>query len=265
MSILTEKETKGQLALLATENNIRKAVIGIRDFHFEVGADFAKIRDGKLWKHAGCSSWNDYCKSGRLDCSRQHAERLIAAAKIKPYIAELTDSCTQGAIWTERSVRELTHLVTGKVEGTDYRFGVKVIRRTSEKVVKRVEAGEPLTAKLVKEIVDDDRGVSRKRLDRLVEKNKRSTEEFDKKYGPKPIDDIVTRQAAKLQVELDGLKELIPETWLDVSPETFEIIDKVLSETRDFFKSKKPKPNRPYNGAVENLRIVGPSENGSAE
>ena len=246
---------KQERSLVDLERKFHEAEDRHRESIFEAGAVLAEIKSGEVWKQAGCKSWNDYCKSGRVVCSRQHADRLIAAHNIKGSIAD----APTGATWSERAVRELVRLMDPKIPET---ANHREVARISKNVVKRIEGGELLTAKLVKKVAEEDLYKNSNRAKRIWAKRekqrKKREEELDKKYGDKTMQEMVRNRAAELSLYLDDYKKFGDLAWDEVSDDTYEWMIKNLTEMRDFFEerwhlqselfTKKLFTEEPYNG-----------------
>jgi len=143
-----------QTELIEAEKKVHEAEQAFCESFYLVGVALKKIYDNELWRAAGdgIDSWNKYCTSGRLDISRRYADQLIAASQVRSQLAVLPNVGPLAPVWTEKTVRELTRLP----KPSD-------VKRASKKVVTQVKRGKPLTARLVKEIVDVELGTPEKK------------------------------------------------------------------------------------------------------
>jgi hypothetical protein len=104
-----EGEYKRALKSLRQYRYVCKAVQASRRLdtltfnHHEVVAPLSDVKQGKWIRVA----WSKYCGSGRIEFSREHADRYIRASELRPKIG------THGShVWTERQLRELAKCET---------------------------------------------------------------------------------------------------------------------------------------------------------
>jgi hypothetical protein len=123
---------------------------------YQTGVVLERIRVDQEFTEAGFGSFGDYM-SERMPCGiqKRQAYNLIAAMKLRPNLPSVHNLCTD-ATWTEGAIRPLLHKD----------FTPKDQKRIGGKIATRVKRGEKLTASLVKEICDDERGVKRKKKER---------------------------------------------------------------------------------------------------
>jgi len=230
-------------SLEAVEQEIFDSIDKRRESVFETGAGLARIKSEELWKQDGFKSWNDYCKSGRVVCSRQHADRFIAAHNISGYIAD----APTGARWSERAVRELMKLMDPKTLPS---VNNGVVARISKNVIKEVEGGEKLTAKLVKEVAKKDLYSNSNRAKKACaeqeKQRKQRQKDFDEEYGYKTMEEFIRKRAARLSVHMDEYKEFGDQFWDELSEHSCDWMIKTLTEMRDFFVSVKNQEGPAY-------------------
>jgi len=120
---------------------------------YKMGDVLQSIYADQVWKDGGYTNFDDYMKE-RQPCGigRTQGWRLIAASKVRSLLPTFGDS-PNGRVWTERSIRPLTHRD----------FHESDVRRLGKKIATRVKKGDKLTAELVKEICDLDRGVPKRK------------------------------------------------------------------------------------------------------
>jgi hypothetical protein len=95
----------------------------------EVGQALAKIREGRLFREAGFSSFDDYCQA-RWSMKKAYANHLIAGSTLATTVAGITN---------EAQVRELR----------------RVPEPQRAEVMQRVqETGQPITAAAIRKVAD---------------------------------------------------------------------------------------------------------------
>lgn len=148
----------GKLALHVVEDEINDVGKRVFEDFYYIGQRLQQIRDERLYQSEGFKSWSSYCKSGRIEHSKQHADRMIRHAELRPMLADVEPV---GSTWAERSLRELAKLP----EKND-------AKRVSKKIATHLKKNPEtkLTSALVKEFVESDTGVARKRAEAVEAK-----------------------------------------------------------------------------------------------
>ena len=153
------------------------------------GAILESIRVEKDYLDAGYHSFEQYMNE-RKPCGIKKAQayKLIRAAKTRAAVDSFSpngESSPQQ--WTEWTIRPLTHKdITPK--------SLKVI---AGRIAKRLEKGEPLTAKLVKEVRDKYTGADKKRDD----------ERYASGQSPAQVIDSILDQVHAWKVSLGTVPE----------------------------------------------------------
>lgn len=132
---LTKEETADFRRL---DKKVRKGVKA----YVEAGMSMAEIHDRKLWKAGGHTCWEDYCKAV-AGMSRNHAHRLIQAARISTMLADTLPIGNTGTPVLPQSETQVRHLTKLK----DQEKQVEAWKKASEK------AGGTPTEREVKEAV----------------------------------------------------------------------------------------------------------------
>lgn len=180
--------------LARSEHELFEAMSGAFESFFAQGVVLNRINIEREYKDAGFDSFADYMNE-RQPCGikKSGAYRLIAAIKVRPLLPELSQEL--GNIWTEHSIRPLLHKD----------FSPADQKRIGKKIATQVKNGAKLTAGLVKQICDNDRGVD-KQKDEKHKLNLKTT-----KTAAETLLEI------ELQIELwmKSLESVSGEFWLD--------------------------------------------------
>ena len=149
--VIREKGIPKNSALAKSEHELYEAMSGAFESFYSQGVILNRINVEREYKDAGFESFEKYMDE-RQPCGfkKSHAYRLIAAMKIRPLLPEFPES-GNGA-WSQSSIEPLLHK---DFEPSDQ-------KRLGKKIATRVKNGEKLTAALVKQVCDEDRGVERR-------------------------------------------------------------------------------------------------------
>lgn len=207
--VVREKGVPKNSALAKSEHELYEAMSGAYESFYSQGVILNRINVEKEYKDAGFESFAEYMNE-RQPCGIQRAQayRLIQAMQIRPLLPVVSDSETGS--WSEWSIRPLLHKD----------FSPADQKRLGNKIAKRVKNGEKLTASLVKEVCDDDRGVERK----AAEKQQQEVAET-----PTPFE-IIKQCRVALRGWIKSLGSVPGEFWVDAETET-PGCRKELSET----------------------------------
>ncbi len=105
---------------------------------YQIGQRLLRIRRERLYESAGFKSWASYCKSGRIEFTKQHADGLIRASELRPKLESIDSN------FTESQMRELCKCETDNDA-----------KRVAEKsVALAAKRGQRLTAKLIAQVRD---------------------------------------------------------------------------------------------------------------
>jgi len=221
-------------ALVNAEERIRDAEHDVARGFFSIGESLKTIRDLELWKQSGVANWNEYCKSGRVDFSKRHANSLIRAFENRKLLAELPEVGNRFPSWTISTVNELNRMRLP----TD-------IKRVSRKVAVKVGKGERFTTKLVRRLVDYDLGVTERRK----ESRKRFNEPIDVERIERDIEDERIDDTPTLAQQFDEwirdsdarlhtLNNLSAELWQEAESDDPDIAAKMRSAFERLAKFK---------------------------
>jgi len=161
------KATKTELH--KRESEIAEVEGRMYEDHYYIGIRLAEIKQHRLYEAEGFKTWDAYCKSERLSVRKTQANELIRTSEIRPVLDEIpSNGKTTGApvVWSHRTVCELAKL--------DEKSDVK---RVSKKIATKLkkEPDTKLTPKLVKQVVEEDIGITRKKAEKS-ERNRREKE-----------------------------------------------------------------------------------------
>jgi hypothetical protein len=150
--VVREKGIPKNSALAKSEHELYEAMSGAFESFYSQGVILNRINVEREYKDAGFESFADYMNE-RQPCGikRVQAVRLINAMKLRPHLPDVPTGNNSG-IWSERAIRPLLHK---DFEPSDQ-------KRLGKKIATRVKNGEKLTAALVKQVCDEDRGVERR-------------------------------------------------------------------------------------------------------
>lgn len=150
--VVTDHSVPKGSALAKSELDLAEAMVDQFEAFYRQGVILERIKDKKEFIDAGYSSFDKYTNDRMPQGIRKtQAWCLIAAKNVRPLLPDLA-SANSGGGWSEYSIRPLTH--------KDFKQSDQ--RRLGKKIATRVKNGERLTATLVKQICDDDRGVERR-------------------------------------------------------------------------------------------------------
>jgi hypothetical protein len=149
--VIREKGIPKNSALAKSEHELYEAMSGAFESFYSQGVILNRINVEREYKDAGFESFADYMNE-RQPCAikQAHAYRLISAMKLRLLLPELSN--LDNGTWSEGAIRPLLHK---EFEPSDQ-------KRLGKKIATRVKNGEKLTAALVKQVCDEDRGVERR-------------------------------------------------------------------------------------------------------
>lgn len=145
--------------LAKSEHELYEAMSGAFESFFSQGVILNRMNIEQEYKDAGFDSFADYMNE-RQPCGIKyaHSTRIIAAMKLRPLLPEIAPGANkpESVVWTEKSIRPLLHKD----------FTPADQKRIGKKIATRVKNGEKLTAALVKDICDKDRGVEQTKTEK---------------------------------------------------------------------------------------------------
>lgn len=167
-AIVEALKEKKPLTLKEEEQSILEARVQQLESWVQIAFSFARIKEHKKYREAGFESFYAYVDAGRLPYSRPHVKRLLAEWQIRIVISEIENAqgltkAPPGALmkWPENAVRPLA-----KKELTDNKRALKKVIRQIVKHCKK--HNEKPTNRLVKEFVDVELGVARRRTEKQL-------------------------------------------------------------------------------------------------
>jgi len=209
-------------ALAKSEHELFEAMTGAFESFYSQGVILNRINIDQEYKQAGFDSFADYMNE-RQPCGikKVHAYRLIAAMKLRPLLPEVSHWDTDSGTWSERAIRPLLHKD----------FTPADQKRLGKKIATKVKHGEKLTASLVKEICDADRG---------VEKQKTEKHRQDLKVTKTAAETLLD---IELQIELwmKSLDAVSSEFWSDAESDDrgcCKRLSKIASEFASFLSGE---------------------------
>lgn len=207
-----------------SEWELSEAVANSFEDFYRQGVILDKIRTEKEYKLAHYESFDEYCND-RQPCGIKaaHAYRLIKAKNVRHLLPTFSDNNSpigEKPLWTEGAMRPLLH--------KDFKPSDQ--KRLGRKIATRVKKGDKLTAKLVKEVCDADRG---------VEKKNRSKAQRAIAKADTPAETI---QSMKVDVDLwlSSLGEVPGEFWEDAEKDDPGCVKRLigaLSNLASFLRS----------------------------
>ena len=149
--VVREKGVPKNSALAKSEHELYEAMSGAFESFYSQGVILNRINVEREYKDAGFESFEKYMDE-RQPCGfkKSIAYQLIKAMKLRPLLPDVSNTLEN--MWTERSIAPLLHK---DFEPSDQ-------KRLGKKIATRVKNGEKLTAALVKQVCDEDRGVERR-------------------------------------------------------------------------------------------------------
>jgi len=180
--------------LAKKEYELGQAISGMAESFVRTGETLNSISIGRDYEQAGYKSFKAYLKERQpFGIKPAYAYQIMKATEVRKRLPELNGSLPRADyVWTEKTIRPLTH--------SDFTTGDH--RRLGTKILTRLKRGEKLTAKLVKEICDDDRG---------VENTKRK----------KKIKEVLSTDTAYQVLNNIGVEVKLWQTSLEEFPESF--------------------------------------------
>ena len=151
--VVREKGVPKNTALEKSEQELYEAMIGAFESFYTQGVILRRIMVEKEFKDAGFESFEKYMNE-RMPCGIKSTQAfaLMAAAKVRLLLTDSANSGVTDGVWTEAAIRPLLHK----------HFAPSDQKRLGKKIATRVKNGEKLTAALVKQVCDEDRGVERR-------------------------------------------------------------------------------------------------------
>jgi hypothetical protein len=188
------RQVKEGTALAKSEHELFEAMSGAFESFYSQGVILNRINVEQEYKDAGFDSFADYMNE-RQPCGikKTQAYALIAAMKLRPLLpdlSEFSESC-----WTDWSIRPLLHKD----------FTPADQKRLGKKIATKVKNGEKLTASLVKEICDADRGVDKQKLEKKKQDLKVT----------KTAAETLLEMELQIQLWMQALESVSGEFWSD--------------------------------------------------
>jgi len=221
---MTATLIKAESGLAKSEHELYEAMQAAFESFYSQGVILRRIMVDREFKDAGFESFEKYMND-RQPCGikKTQAYGLIAAVEVRKLLPSFPPVAENGT-WSERSIRPLLHK----------RFSPSDQRRLGKKIETLVKNGAKLTAALVKQVCDDDRGVER----RAAEKKYQEVAET-----PTPRS-IIHERHIDVQMWLNGFKDVPVEFWSDAESEDAGCVKRLsekCSELAAFLATKKPR------------------------
>jgi hypothetical protein len=211
---------------------------GMEEF-YRVGMKLKEVRDDELYKEAGYTTWEDYCRL-RWDWSRDYTYKLMRAAEYRAVLPDVdTKSTNKNKGWTEATVREMTRLPDKR---TATRVGAKIIKAVndSEKQAARDDNVKPLkfTKATVRKFVDEELGIDHSKEAREARKLERTHTVTDtvRAWTRRAIDWAEQLQQITPYIDQFDGEQIVAENWDNAK--------KALIEKLDAFKPQPPGSRR---------------------
>jgi hypothetical protein len=194
----SSRQVKEGTALAKSEHELYEAMSGAFESFYAQGVILNRINVEQEYKDAGFDSFADYMNE-RQPCgiTASQSYRLIAAMKLRPLLPDfrpLGESENKNS-WSERAIRPLLHKD----------FTPADQKRLGKKIATKVKNGEKLTAALVKEICDADRGVDQQKREKKRQELKVT----------KTAAETLLEMELQIQLWMQALENVSGEFWSD--------------------------------------------------
>lgn len=180
--------------LAKSEHELYEAMSGAFESFFAQGVILNRINIEQEYKEAGFDSFADYMNE-RQPCGiqRVQAVRLINAMKLRPLLPDVPTG--NNGVWSERAIRPLLHKD----------FTPADQKRIGKKIATLVKNGEKLTAALVKDVCDKDRGVDQAKIEKKKQELK----------ATKTLAETLLDLELTIELWMKSLGEVPGEDWSD--------------------------------------------------
>lgn len=206
MSTAISTKTKPEQDLETLEKEINSEAF---EAFYHIGQKLLAIKTQRLYEAAGFSTWLAYCKSGRVDYSKPHADRYIRASELRGKLKHGSDSDP----FTLEQVLELCKCET---DNDAKRVATKAIKLADKQNVK-------VTAKLIAQVRDgaDETGKADEKRDADLQEASFDTHLtklaniLDKwlysfeQVGPEQLDTVSNEVLIRVKNSLAGLTKFV--------------------------------------------------------
>jgi len=172
----------------------------ISEAFYHIGQKLLKIKRDRLYEAVDCKSWEEYCRSGRMEYARVQADKYIRCSELRPRLPD-----TNGVGWSIRQVEELCKCETDKDAVRVAKAAIKLAKNGEQK----------LSAKLIATVRDRDTGQDVRDL------------------AAASLDAHLGKLASTLVRWRTSLEQVADEQWDEVDS---EITTRVVNESKALYK-----------------------------